>query len=268
MTSDREREVLERSVLGAVGSQTIRLPKSEANGITGFLAMTGRAYRGELMVIGRAVNGWLETPIAPYRLSDTAYAVDQARAIQQKSTTDETKCPMRWITCQWSSGDGYHTNKSAFWRCVRQVVGELGVADISDAGDDCEDCKERHNTWSSLLAWSNLYKLSRHDGGNPSQTLRKIQRLGCLELFDLEMKHYKPKRLLFLTGIDWAEPFLGKTRQTSKAASHYVEDRGFLGSTRYVVAKHPQGKPESEWTKEVIDSFEFLQTQQPSPLSA
>lgn len=254
MATDREREVLESHVLGAVGSQACRLPKSEAHGITGFLAMTGRAYRGELMVVGRAVNGWLEKPIDPYRLSEAAYALDQARLIQEESVTGGTKCPMHWITCQWSGGDSYRTNKSAFWRCVRQVVGELGIADINGF------------SWSSHLVWSNLYKLSRYQTGNPSRTLRKIQHEGCLHLFNLEVKHYEPKRLLFLTGIDWAEPFLGEVPACSKTGFKHVEGCGYLDSTRYVVAKHPQGKPESEWVKEVIDSFDFLHAEESSPL--
>ncbi|MGA0588600.1 hypothetical protein ACO2Q2_15950 [Dyella sp. KRB-257] len=87
-------------------------------------------------------------------------------------------------------------------------------------------------------------------------------------MFNLEVELYKPKRLLFLTGVDWARPFLSKGRHISKPECRYVEDRGFLEDTRYVVARHPQGKPEKEWTREVIDSFEFLLTQERSPFGA
>ena len=64
------------------------------------------------------------------------------------------------------------------------------------------------NDWSSHLVWSNLYKLSPRDGGNPSGRLQNIQLDGCRALFNLEVETYRPGRLLLLTGWDWAEPFL------------------------------------------------------------
>lgn len=91
---------------------------------------------------------------------------------------------------------GYNTKRSAFWRCIRGVVQGLGVADVEDAG------------WSSHLVWSNLYKVSPAGGGNPKGVLRKVQFRGCAELLNSELRTYRPSRVLFATGFDWAEPFL------------------------------------------------------------
>ena len=51
-----EEQNLLATILSSVGRKSAQLPNKE---ITGFLSMTGHAYNQELMVIGRAVNGWL-----------------------------------------------------------------------------------------------------------------------------------------------------------------------------------------------------------------
>lgn len=63
---------------------------------------------------------------------------------------------MLWVKDGWGATDRYNTKRSAFWRAVRGVVEGLGISDVE------------HDTWSSHLVWSNLYKLSPADGGNPS----------------------------------------------------------------------------------------------------
>lgn len=239
MASDPERELFASEVLSSVGRQAARLPASE---ITGFLAMAGQAYDRGLMVVGRAVNGWTDGILpadlyAPTEASQYAYVV-------QQSVGSNGECPMRWVPAGWGATQGYNTKRSAFWRCIRGVVQDLGIAHVEDAG------------WSSRLVWSNLYKVSPHEGGNPSNVLCEIQLPGCVNLLKLELRTYRPSRVLFLTGFDWASPFLAAGELQSDVGFQYVKQFGVLDDARCVVAAHPQGKPEAEWIREVVTAFD------------
>src|SRR5437667_6341428 len=102
--------------------------------------MVGHSYSGALMVVGRAVNGWIDhittdelaDPIARKRL------IAAARRTSEGSGT----CPMRWVTDRWSPGDGdYSTARSAFWRHIRSVLAAVDPPSRDDP------------QWSSRLAW-------------------------------------------------------------------------------------------------------------------
>ena len=159
---------------------------------------------------------------------------------------------MMWVTDGWGNANGgYNTKRSAFWRTIRGVVARLEIADVEQ------------DSWSSHLVWSNLYKIAPAERGNPGATLRQVQLAGCRELFSLELMTYTPSRLLLLTGIGWASPFLPDFDGTPQdvAGFCYVERFGTLTispgkrPTRYVVAAHPQGKPEDQWVTEVCSAF-------------
>ena len=130
--------------------------------LTSFLAMEGNLYNQELMVIGRAVNGWVEK-WSPNELLDT----NKIKDIVDKTLTsvsDHSDCPMSWVSGLWGNTEApYNTKRSAFWRVIRQVVGHLEIADI-DKPD-----------WPSILTWSNLYKVSPWERGNPSSKLRSTK---------------------------------------------------------------------------------------------
>ena len=239
MATDPERELFASTVLGAVGQQAARLGNTK---ITGFLAMVGHAYDRGLMVVGRAVNGWADG-ITPSQLGAPAEVEWYARLVQ-KSVSGNGECPMYWVTAGWGVGDGYNTKRSAFWRCIRRVVQDLGIADVEDAG------------WSSHLVWSNLYKVSPAGGGNPSNVLCEIQFPGCAELLNLELRAYRPARVLFLTGVDWAAPFLQAGGLQEGVGFHYVKRAGDAHGARCVVAVHPQGKPGAAWAREAVTAFD------------
>jgi hypothetical protein len=239
LATDPERELFASTVLSVVGQQAARLGHTK---ITGFLAMAGQAYDRGLMVVGRAVNGWTEG-IVPSQLDVPAEAERYARLIQER-VCGNGKCPMRWVTEGWGVGEDYNTRRSAFWRCIRSVVQDLDIADVEDAG------------WSSHLVWSNLYKVSTAGGGNPSNVLREIQFPGCASLLNLELCTYQPSRILFLTGVDWAAPFLEAAELQEGVGFQYVKCTGNVHGARCVVAVHPQGKPGAVWAREVVTAFE------------
>jgi len=245
MATIQEREILATKIIPVIWASHARLPKAD---LTAFLSMTGHLYKGDLMVIGRALNGWLEHGFLPADLNDSKNAdtfVDEV----YKSVTEGYR--MEWVSEHWGAATKYNTRRSAFWRVIRTLISSLQIADVNSP------------EWPSYLVWSNLYKVAPKNEGNPNSTLRNLQLPGCLDLFRLELITYKPKRLLFLTGMDWASPFLNAVNaQIRKNASfRYVEGFGQISITeeivvQFAVASHPQGKPESPWIKEVTTVFE------------
>jgi len=249
MSTTEQRDLFASAVLAAVGARASRLGASDS--VTGFLAMAGDLYDRELMVVGRAVNGWSPS-ILPSELEIAESADGFADEVLASVVADGT-CPMLWVTELWGATNrSYNTRKSAFWRSIRGVIEQLGIADV------------REDDWPSHLVWSNLYKVSPAEHGNPSAYLGRIQLPGCIELLQLELATYRPLRLLFLTGADWADPFLvdlGGEWQTRHGFSQ-VDRLGIISisgeSVQCVVAKHPQGKPEALWVDEVVTAFGIL----------
>lgn len=245
---DQERTLLSRMLLNAF-QQKEMLPKIEMELAT-FAAMKGELFQRELMVVGRAVNGWkteckleqLQTPDGRAQVVEETLRVSNA----------VNRCPLLWVSDDSDNCDSYNTRKSAFWRVVRCVVRDLGIADIVD------------QSWPSHLIWTNLYKLAPAVGRNPSTTLVGIQFQDCLELLEAEVTEWKPKRILLLTGIDWAEGFLSRLRaiETSVVKGSFVEFVGDLDlthdgqRTRVVVAKHPERKPQAAFVREVSTAFQ------------
>lgn len=245
MATDPERDLFASGLLAAVGRNAARLPLSQ---ITGFLAMAGRSYDHGLMVVGRAVNGWAEG-ILPSELG-TSSTVSRYAQFVQDSVAGDGVCPMLWVTDGWGATHCYNTKRSAFWRCIRGVVERLHIADT------------QQEVWPSHLVWSNLYKVSPADGGNPSDRLCEVQLPGCIDLLRLEFRTYKPSRTLFLTGTEWADPFLGLISGLQAGARFRYVKRFGIGRLndghvlRCVVAVHPQGSPEADWIQEVVEAYD------------
>ena len=234
-----------KRILAPIGAVAETLSRHKCRQLSGFLAAQGGQYRGCLMVVGRAPNGW---EVSAY-LEKFATCAGREEFTQQVQKSVDGPDPMAWVQKQWGATDCYNTQRSAFWRVIRRVTQCL-----CSTGGNGED-------WPSHLVWSNLYKVSPAAGGNPGNGLRKIQFPGCKELFQLELETYRPKRLLLLTGWDdWAERFLDQLAPDDVAGMAYVERVGtiVLGQEhqiRVVVAYHPQGRPEETWSGEVLEAF-------------
>ena len=244
MPREAELQILAR-IADTIGHSHHALPSDK---VTGFMAMVGQSYQRELMVIGRAVNGW-STGYTPESLTSEVTIQEFVQDVLS-SVTKEASCPMRWVSTAWGSTKSYNTRRSAFWRAVRRVVGALNIADIEDPA------------WPSCLIWSNLYKIAPCAGGNPSAMLRSFQLKGCVSLLEEEFQTYRPRRLLFLSGIGWAEKFLKSLApsMTVMPDARYVQavsktpESSHAAST-IVVAVHPQGHAESIWVEQVVEAF-------------
>lgn len=234
-----------REILKQVGENEHLLPDEP---LTGFLSMVGSKYNGDLMVVGRAVNEWSKE----WRPKEMLDPRRRAEVIRETiSSVSSDNCPMLWVSERWGFNEDYNTRKSAFWRVIRNTIIQL---DLTDAIDQ---------EWPSLLVWSNLYKVAPARGGNPSSKLCSFQEALCRDLLIAEIQEYKPKRVLFLTGLSWAKPFLSGWAQDVRRipTDNFVEAIAVPASPnnaaecKIVVAAHPQGKNESKWVEEVYRSF-------------
>ena len=243
MSGTSELSIL-KNIAYEIGKNHHKLPNKD---LTGFMAMVGQKYDRDLMVIGRAVNGWSQG-WKPDSFCDWN-KIDLFADGVLESVEEGKPCPMSWVTNCWGNMDfDYNTAKSAFWRVIRNVTLELNPYD--DAIN-----------WPSYLVWSNLYKISPAEGGNPSDRLCAVQFELCKFLLLEEIKTYKPRHLLFLTG-GWANPFLDVLNPAFEDVTDctYVEAVGKTSvyecfNSKFVVAAHPQGKVENKWVEEVIEAF-------------
>jgi len=232
---------MKRSSQGEIFQKQILAPIVENYGknteaLCGFIALEGDKYKSgrKLMVIGRAVNGWGDGQSIAELQNPTARA-----EFVDGFVYPDGECQMAWVAKSAGASDTYNTNSSAFWRVIREVSRCLGVWQ-----DDQED------GWSSHLVWSNLYKVSPYAGGNPSNKLCEIQEPGCIDLLRTEIREFAPDKVLFLTGMDWAWPFMKGLGCRLQAVDGLVEAVGTVTNgiaeeaTPFVVAQHPQAKPE------------------------
>ena len=245
MASPIERDLLAASVLPPVAGDAMKLGPRP---VTAFLALRGTLYEGELMVVGRAVNEW-HYPVRLADLKETGAITWYANAILRASTETDT-CPMAWIAKSWGDREAkYDPRRSAFWRVIRELA-----SNVPQAGASAE-------AWPSTLVWSNLYKVAPANGGNPGTRLQKLQFGGCVELLRMELINYQPRHVVFLTGLDWAGPFIEAigTEAFEQVGRAHVQAAGRFpgrfGGSRFVVAKHPRGKNEAQWLQEVLQAL-------------
>lgn len=213
-----------------------------------FDTVVGGAYKGDLLVVGRAVNGWEDEGWLAEEARSEAFRAEKSRELSA-TPADNESCPMQWVSDMAGSAQGYNTNRSAFWRTVRSVTQRLNIEG------------ESGGSWASVLAWTNLYRVSPASAGNPSARLASIQRDGCIEALGATIDQLSPRRILFLTGWDWAGDFVKFIGSWSPAFSKagLVESGGYLRRKgqeySVVIAKHPQGKPEKEMVDAIMSSW-------------
>ncbi len=209
--------------------------------LTPFWPIVGDDYSGDLVVIGRSVNGWIdEWPVGELREALTRVKV--ARAMRADAEPLD-RCRMLWVTdLAGPTEHRYNTNRSAFWRVLRDITFGLTGA----AGRD----------WPSKLAWTNLYKVSPASGWNPGGDLQLAQRDEAVNLLRLELDTLKPRRILALTGRGWIQPFVGPLGASVDWQTGLVEGVGVLGDATLIVARHPMRKPHVPFVREVMTAIE------------
>jgi hypothetical protein len=251
--------------------------------ITAFWPMRGMYFKegAGLMIIGRAVNGWavkgcpgkedlcgrgwklkeLESEEERQNLLDGVRYLSESGdckrwRLQQKRNVNirpkleidksDYNCPLSWVVEKVESKkDSYNTNTSAFWRVNKAILGELYPETQS------------RSPWSSHLCWSNLHKIAPLKKGNPLKSWRDRSESYAKELLKLELGTFKPKRVLVVAGENWYRPFaefLGMDIEDPDM-NNLVEGVSEHNGQRWVFAKHPQTKPEKQFTSEVVKAF-------------
>lgn len=211
--------------------------KNGSQSLCCFNAQRGNEYNKNLMVVGRAVNGWYNE----FELNNLNVESMVNEIFKQTTTSD---CPLKWVENSWGSKEGYNTKSSAFWRVIKQVSQRLNDTSSSTG-------------WASKIVWSNLYKIAPSSTGNPSDSLCDKQFVPCNELLLAEIEEYRPRVIVFFTGLDWFNGFLNEAVSLSRNKEHsLVEAHGILKindeDVIIIIAKHPQGKPETEMVNEIL----------------
>lgn len=201
--------------------------------LTLFTPCIGKQYDQSLMVIGRAVNGWR----VYIDKTDHEYINTSLAQVKNNFGKDD----LQWvIDCWGDSESNYNSKKSAFWRVSKRLSSEL---------------IENNDSVINKIAWSNLYKIAKDEGGNPSGRLMDVQLEECKKILKLEIKLLKPKIAVFFTSLNWAKWFLDDPdfkKIDIKANGSFVEYAAKFEGSLLIIAQHPQGKPEKTHSDEII----------------
>jgi len=215
--------------------------------LTLFWPKIGAQYNNDLLVIGRAVNGWidewdLDSP------TDLRVLVEAARATGEGRVNDD---PLGWILDRWKPGDGgYDTSRSQFWDTVRRIA-----IDADDA---------RGADWESRIAWTNLSKLAPAAGRNPASRLLALQRQIGPRLLRREVEELSPRKIVAFTGRSWFEPFASELGLEVSWREGFVEGVADEGDRRWVIAVHPMTRSPSGVADAVLSALESRATDSPT----
>ncbi len=201
--------------------------------LTAFAGVQGKADLG-LAVVGRA-------PAA----GPTSFTADDMRGAygRNKVLTALRKQPI-------PRGD----LSSPFWQTGKAVA------------EAREDVAANEVSWMDRIGWTNLYRVAPVDGELP-EGLRTLQLPLCAQLFWREILIWRPRRVLFMTGLDWAAPFVFAHHSSELEADRtgtYVKASGALRlqgarTPALVVLDPPQpGEDVAERAHEVAGVFASL----------
>lgn len=202
-----------------------------------FFPQDGEDYQKEIVVIGRACNGYITSSLNIH----TLFGTSEEAIVNRKDQ-------MKWVEDCAGNKDGYNTNKSAFWRVTKRIAQKFYP-----------------NNWYSCIAWSNVCKIAPWKGGNPNNALYYAQLESCKKIFEEEVRQLSPKFVIMFTGEDWAKDFLlylnkGKELKSIKELDWdkykcHVYD---INGTFFILTEHPQGKKEKEHAESIINFIKSM----------
>lgn len=226
-----------------------------------FVAIKGRRYEKSdvrLMIIGRAPNGWSQFPdySDKNRFGEIAekqfLATDRMTHSNGDLSQDNGWLDNRNGKLYSSHCPTYCVSNKAFWSYSKMIFESLtGTQDKSEI-------------WTEHIAWSNLYKLSPVNGGNPSKGTKQRQMDICIEILKKELDTLKPTHILFITGYEWFTPFEKifvkvteckdkKINRGNNINSVFVEGTASYGSAKVVIACRPEYRKKNDYVQEVIN---------------
>lgn len=236
---------------------------------TCFVAMRGKKYNKldgkeipRLMIIGRAVNGWGREKLL-YESAD-AFA-ESAYAGFRDTTRFETEWELKFCAesnyySEYSKDSQtcrYFLNNSRFWNYSESIWRRL-------VGDRVIASEPR---WLDYIAWSNLYKISPKQKGNPDNKLCAVQASACIDILLAEIEELNPTHILMMVGDKWLKWKKGDfTRIFTSGFCNIHEEksekntaivcRTFGGDKKkVVVTNRPERKNKEAFVNAVIDAF-------------
>ena len=203
----------------------------------------GRAGTVNLMVVGRAVNGW-----------DEFMAGDEAAFMASAETSLDGR-GFSWLGHKNKAGDydaelasesylnargeetHYNLRTSPFWKTVKEITRRLN-------GWSEDGIPPR---WYEHIVWSNLYAIAPKDGGNPDDAMQRAQRATCRELLREQINEFAPTHILFVTGQDWYRAFWENQplcdmveHNDQKQFGKYTVSSGLYHDCKVVVTMRPE----------------------------
>ena len=204
-----------------------------------FSALKGKLYEDnrELMLIGRATNGWRDC----FYQNKEGLSIENEIEKTIKSLNDHKDLTADIATWFKKNTKLYNIGGSQFWRVGLRIT---------------ETIVKTNRERTDYIVYSNLYKAAP-DGTNPSEQMKKVTEENCIEILKAEIDAFQPKRILMLTGYDWAEPFIKGLgiEGIPNRAGREVQFVGIYGNTKIVVAVHPQGKNETKISDAIRTAF-------------
>lgn len=120
--------------------------------------------------------------------------------------------------------------------------------------------------WLDYIAWSNLYKVSPPNTGNPEGEMEFLQRDICKEILLNDIKLCEPTHILFFTGYenmfehfhsDFPDvKYIGKNCSRGKNRNNiFVEAAGHYNNAKVVVCCRPEYRNKDALVTDVINYF-------------
>ena len=222
--------------------------------LTACPAFVGNKYESSslrLMVVGRAVNGW---DVDAERCTSAENTLETI--LRQENRFEDVVKPngVSYIDPATKEEKVYYYSNSRFWRLIQYVLEEAG---------------EEEN-FHQRIVWSNLYKVAPYVTGNPEWRLVKPNMQTYIDCLIEEIRIYKPTHILFVTGMDYLNPWtkepqfgvklgVGKKDQTRFADKQY--ESGVFENSKIVVCSRPEGKSYEGiriMAKEILEEFKSL----------
>lgn len=219
--------------------------------LTAATCLVGEQYSTQdtkVMIVGRAVNGWQEDFGDCSTLEATVDSVitqnNCLNKFASKSTEDE-------------NGNIYYYAKSPFLRMMRQLVGKFTGYE---------------ENWQQRLVWSNLYKISFREGGNPSWLMLRDDISLYRDLIISEIRQNEPDVVVFVTDENFFDPYKGNKKYSSfreimnETGTNNVKSKFicFAGSfienqnIKLIVCKRPERRPIAEMVDAIADVYNEL----------
>lgn len=127
------------------------------------------------------------------------------------------------------------------------------------------DVEPDDDAWAERLGWTHLYRVGP-ETGEPSPELRAAQQALGAQIFWREILIWRPRRVLLMTGLDWAAPLVFSNHASElepAAPEQLVKATGALvlqGAKvpALVVTEPPAGDTPEQDAAQIVAAFESL----------